>query len=263
LSPLELWQRARQAGVELLALTDHDTINGVVELQKNAEIQAENFVPGVEITASFDKLCLHVLGLWIDTGNAELVELLTEQSQMRLRRGRDIATQLARVGIEGALEGALSIAGSAALNRPHFARYLVQAGHCAKEQQAFNRWLGKGKIADVACHWPELTKVIDIIHRAGGLAVLAHPDKYKLTRSKKDHLLANFKAAGGDGLELISGPTTNAQLNDLAKLANKHQLACSTGSDFHSPAQSWNELGSQQQVPDHVQPIWALRPEHQ
>jgi hypothetical protein len=259
LSPLELWQRAQQAGVSLLALTDHDTINGVLELQSNADIPADSLVPGVEITASVDKLCVHVLGLWIDTANAELTALLAAQSQVRLRRGEAIAQRLERAGLAGALEGALSIAGDAALNRPHFARYLVQAGYCNKEQQAFKRWLGAGKIADVACQWPSVKRVVEAIHSAGGLAVLAHPDKYKLTRGKKDRLLADFKAAGGDGLELISGPAVAAELRDLAKLANKHQLACSTGSDFHSPAQSWSELGSQQQLPGEVQPIWALR----
>lgn len=261
LTPLELLARARNNGVSRLAVTDHDTVEGVLSIERQlaAEVDVSDmeFVPGVEITALAGKQTVHLLGLWIDAHDDALRRFLDGQRQIRQLRGEAIAAKLASVGFKDVLAGALKIADGAALNRPHFAKYLVEAGYCDLEQQAFRKWLGAGKVADVACAWPSLENVVAVIHAAGGLAVLAHPDKYGVTRTKKDQLLARFRAAGGDGLELVSGMQSSHQTEDLLRLAIKHGLACSTGSDFHSPSQTWSELGAQPQLPEQALPIWA------
>jgi len=263
LSPPELLLRAQKNGVEQLALTDHDTVAGVIELQTLQQVEgfasSVELVPGVEITAMIERQSVHIVGLWIDTSNAVLQQFLQGQALVRQQRGVSIAERLTRVGVLKSLEGALKIAGDAVLSRPHFARFLVEAGYCVKEQQAFKRWLGAGKVADVPCQWPALEQVVDVIHQAGGLTVLAHPNKYRLTRNKKNTLFTQFKAVGGDAIELISGVQQVNDTRDLMNMINKHGLACSTGSDFHTPEQTWCDLGTQQMLPEAAIPVWALR----
>ena len=269
LSPEALLARADANGVSYMALTDHDTVAGVKALQAamaNPVFAAElsspiELVPGVEISAAIDGRTYHILGLWLDADNAPLNTFLDRQRGVREARAEAIAEKLARQGIEGALNGAKALAGGAVLSRPHFARYLLEQGYCTKEQQAFKRWLGAGKPCDVPCKWPSAEEAIAAIHGAGGLAVLAHPDKYGLTRTKMRTLLEAFKAAGGDGLELISGRQDEATTSYLLRLSHKYDLACSTGSDFHSPEQTWADLGCNASLPTSAVSIWSLASE--
>ncbi len=262
LSPEELLARAGLRGVKYLALTDHDTVAGVRELQ--SALAAGNFatevqlVPGVEITASLGRRDYHVLGLWLDIDNPALDQFLAGQASVRNLRAEKIDRRLQRQGVTGALDGAKEIAQGGLLSRPHFARYLVAAGYCKKEQQAYKRWLGPGKSCDVHCEWPAVETAIGVIHQSGGVAVLAHPSKYRLTRTRLIELLQGFKAAGGDGLELISGAQEESTTQELLKLAEKHDLACSLGSDFHSPEQVWCDIGSHKDLPSDARPIWLL-----
>lgn len=253
LAPLELLRRAENNGVNRLAITDHDTVLGVRELKAqlaSGAVQSNvELVAGVEITAMADKNCVHVLGLWVDTDATSLAKFLSEQVQIRVQRGEEIAFQLGKKGINNALEGAKSIAGGAVLGRPHFARFLVEEGHCSNQQQAFRRWLGKGKVGDIHCAWPSLASAVEAIHAAGGLASLAHPDKYGLTRTRLNRILAGFREAGGDALELISGAQGSSVTANLLGLASTHQLMCSTGSDFHSLEQLWCDIGRQPVFP--------------
>lgn len=270
LSPEALLIRAQSNGVSRMALTDHDTIAGVKVLQ---EAMAKpdfgdkagppiELVAGVEISADIDGRTYHILGLWLDTDNTALNTFLEGQRQVRELRAEAIGEKLARQGIAEALQGAKALAGDAVLSRPHFARYLVEQGHCDKEQQAYKRWLGAGKSCDVPCQWPSAEAAIAAIHGAGGLAVLAHPDKYGLTRTRMRTLLEAFKAAGGDGLELISGRQDDAITDYLLRLSHKYDLACSTGSDFHSPEQTWSDLGCNNDLPSTAVPIWSLLSSH-
>lgn len=265
LSPQALIERAEANGVAQLALTDHDTVAGVQELQQllaeRDEQSAVSLVAGVEISADLDGRNYHILGLWIDADNADLQRFLADQAVVRERRAEAIDAKLQKRGIVGALEGARRIADGAVLSRPHFARYLLEQGHCTKEQQAYTRWLGAGKCCDIPCQWPTVEEAINVIHRAGGLAVLAHPDKYGLTQTRLRALLQAFKAAGGDGLELISGRQEQSTTDYLLQLSQKYDLACSIGSDFHSPEQLWSDLGCNLALPDAAVPIWALRGE--
>ena len=269
LSPEALLARADANGVSRMALTDHDTVAGVKALQAAmakpafvAELSSPiELVPGVEISAEIEGRSYHILGLWLDADNVALNAFLAGQRRVREVRAEAIAEKLARQGIKAAFEGAKALAGDAVLSRPHFARYLVQQGYCSKEQQAYKRWLGAGKSCDVPCQWPSGNEAIAAIHGAGGLAVLAHPDKYGLTRTKMRMLLEAFKAAGGDGLELISGRQDEAITHYLLRLSHKYDLACSTGSDFHSPEQTWADLGCNSTLPSSAVPIWSLLPE--
>ncbi|MBT8149485.1 MAG: PHP domain-containing protein [Gammaproteobacteria bacterium] len=263
LAPEQLLARAEKNGVELLALTDHDTMHGVQALQQglaSGTLKVSlQLVPGAEITSLCGGRCVHIVGLWLDAGSSELQGLLAGQRQVREERAERIAHKLAGQGVEHAYQGALQHAGSAAVSRPHFARYLVEQGHCATEQQAFKRWLGKGKVADVACAWPQLERVVSVIQAAGGLAVLAHPLKYGLTRTRLTDLLAQFAAAGGEAVELVSGAQPQAATRDLLQLCQRQGLACSSGSDFHSPAQTWCDIGRQPALPEAATAVWELR----
>lgn len=270
LSPVALLTRAAENGVGQLAITDHDTVAGLrqilADVESCKEAGAPSFVAsgvtvvqGVEITASHNGRDYHVLGLWINIDDPELIGFLDSQRGVRELRAVEIDRRLSTKGIEGALAGARKHADGAILSRPHFARFLVEAGHCAKEQQAYKKWLGAGKVADVHCDWPTMTRAIDVIHQAGGSAVLAHPNKYGLTRTRLIGLLEAFKAMGGDGIELISGRQEDAMTKDLLKLADQYGLACSTGSDFHSPEQTWCDIGTNAELPNNALPVWQNR----
>ena len=263
LAPAELLARAENNGVNLLALTDHDTMSGVQAVQASiasGELQTTvELVPGVEITTMVNGACVQVVGLWLDSAHSGLQRLLNGQRQVRVERAERIAVKLEREGMQGVLEGARRHAGEAVISRPHFARYLVEQQYCTNEQQAFRRWLGKSKVGDVACIWPELEEVVATVQSAGGVAVLAHPTKYGLTRTKLDGLIGSFSEARGDAIELVSGAQQSNVTNDLLKLCERYPVAFSTGSDFHSPAQTWCDLGQQPAMPETAEPIWTLR----
>ena len=261
LSPEQLLDRAVDNGVSHLALTDHDTVAGVEQLQNVADFSSRwpiNLVPGVEISASIDGQPYHIVGLWLDPTAGVLKNFLVQQQNLREQRGAMIGLKLERAGIIGALAGAKKIAAGASLSRPHFAQYLVQEGHCDKLQQAFKRWLGQGKPADVKITWPSVSDVVSVIHDAGGLAVFAHPDKYGLTKTRLCKALAAFKAVGGDGLELISGHQDKPVTDYLLRLSHTFELACSMGSDFHSPQQHWSDIGCHKALPVTAIPVWQL-----
>jgi predicted metal-dependent phosphoesterase TrpH len=181
---------------------------------------------------------------------------IATQQQARIDRSEAIANRLTKLGITGTLAGAQSFAGEALVGRPHFAQYLVSIGAAKNIQSAFKKFLGAGKSADVKFQWPDIQHVIGWIHGAGGQAVLAHPHKYELTRTKMCALIGDFAAQGGDGLEVISGKQATAATEDLARIANANGLSASCGSDFHMPDQPWQELGNFGSLPVNCHPIW-------
>ena len=282
LSPVELYSRARASGVAQWALTDHDTVAGLHQLRAamaaadgvdsgvdgcvNSDRENDGepleLVSGVELSLRHGRCDLHVLGLWIDIDSEPLSRFLRGQQDIRRQRAEKIDRRLQRVGIVGALAAVESMVVDGGVPaRPHFARYLLEAGHCDKPQQAYRRWLGQGKPCYVACDWPSLEEGIAAIHAAGGVAVLAHPDKYGLTASKLRQLLVDFKAAAGDGIELISGRQLRSTTETLLRLSHKYQLACSSGSDFHAPQPHGCDIGTQAVLPSTAVPIWQFRGE--
>lgn len=258
LSPDALVERAKARNVSVLAITDHDTIAGVGIAQKAALEASVQLIPGIEFSSQWGRGGVHIVGLGIDTKSAVLADAISRQAQAREARSIAIGDRLTKLGFPYALTGARAYAGESSVCRPHFAQYLVEVGAVKNINAAFKKYLGAGKPADVKYQWPLMDQVIRWIHDAGGVAVLAHPNKYELTRTKICALADSFVAAGGDAIEVISGLQPSATTEDLLRIAAERNLYASCGSDFHVPDQPWQELGSFGQLPNHARPVWEL-----
>jgi 3',5'-nucleoside bisphosphate phosphatase len=258
LSPEALVLRAKEREVDALALTDHDTIAGLFLAQKAAEDVGIQLINGIEFSSQWGTGGVHIVGLGFRLDSLELNSAIDRQNQARIDRSEQISSRLAKAGIAGALAGAKELAGDAFVGRPHFAQFLVNVGAVSNINGAFKKYLGAGKIADVKYLWPNMSTVIGWIHAAGGVAVLAHPCKYNITRTKMCALIKDFAAAGGDALEVVSGMQAHPVTEDLARIAATNQLAASCGSDFHIPGQPWQELGCFPALPASCRPVWQL-----
>lgn len=235
LPPEVLVDRALEAGVSWLAITDHDSVAGFVAARRyyTAIGGAMALVSGAEFSCRWSGVTVHVVGLGFEPGHTVMAEGLALLDRARRQRAGIIAGKLAARGIEGALAGALAEAGQSQLGRPHFASWLVQQGHFRDHKEAFDRFLGQGKPGDVKAFWPELEAVVSWIRAAGGVAVLAHPLKYRLTRTRLRRLLQHFCSVGGNGLEVITGRLPPDRREALFDLAREFELEASVGSDFH------------------------------
>ncbi|WP_039913808.1 PHP domain-containing protein [Cellvibrio mixtus] len=258
LSPEALVERAKARGVSVLAITDHDTIAGVDLAHKAAVKAGIQLISGIEFSSQWGKGGVHIVGLGVNPASPELQAAIDFQVQARAARSLAIGERLSRAGFPDALAAAKEIAGAGTLGRPHFAQYLVKVGAVKTINAAFKKYLGAGKLADVKYQWPLMDQVIGWIHAAGGVAVLAHPAKYELTRTKMCALVDSFVAAGGDAVEVISGLQPASVTRDLIKIVNTRSLYSSCGSDFHVPDQPWQELGSFGVLPDEAKPVWNL-----
>lgn len=258
LSPAELVARARLAGVRLLALTDHDTIAGYAQIQASAiaETDALRLIPGIEMSCRWSATTIHVLGLGMDIDHPAMQEALAVLQQARQDRAARIAERLEQRGFSGALAGALQHAGDSQLGRPDFAAWMVEQGHVKDHAQAFDKYLGQGKTGDVKAFWPELAQVVRWIVDAGGVAVMAHPLKYRYTRMKLRRLLLDFRAAGGQATELLSGYQTSDQTEQLRRLAHDLNLEVSVGSDFHRDGPYSPQVGVELPAIDGLIGVW-------
>jgi len=256
LAPAALVQRARGAGVDVLALTDHDTLDGVDEALRSAAALQLVLLPGVEISVTWSAMTIHVLGLSVDPANVQLRQGLSQLQTFRDWRAQEIARKLERAGIGGALEGATRFRTGALLSRTHFARFLVQQGHAVSLREVFRRFLVKGKPGYVRGEWTSLAQAVGWIRKAGGMAVIAHPARYRLTRSKLKKLLGEFVDSGGVGLEVVSGSHSVDEMRHMAAVAREHRLFASCGSDYHGPDNPWIELGRLRSLPHGCTPIW-------
>ena len=260
LSPSELVKRAAAYGVTSLALTDHDTLDGLSEATAEAAQQGMTLVNGIELSVRHENREIHVLGLWLDTGNEQLLARVAAQHQARIERARQIGRKLDRAaGLANSYERACELADSAAPGRPWFARMLEQAGKVRNQRHAFNRFLKQGQSAFVATPWCSLEEGIAAIVAAGGCPVLAHPQAYGMTRKKLRQLLSAFKKAGGEGMEVAMPGLTAHQQTLLNECWQHFDLKVSAGSDFHSPEQRWLALGRLPPIPHGAQPVWADR----
>jgi 3',5'-nucleoside bisphosphate phosphatase len=252
LAPVELLQRAEAKGIELLSITDHDTVAAYSKIKR----PLLTLIPGIEFSTFWNRTGIHIVGLNIDLQSNAITEAIAFQSTARHKRAEAIATNLESKGIKDAFTGAGKIAGNNNIGRPHFAEYLVQTGTCVSIEEAFKKYLGAGKSGDIKKFWATMPQIIDWIHAAGGIAVLAHPLTYKMTRSKLSLLLDDFIAAGGQGIEVVSGKQLPHETRDLARLCNQKKLMASCGSDFHQPGKSWIELGQFPPLPKDCDPVW-------
>jgi len=258
LSPEQLVSRAKEKEVSVLAVTDHDTVTGIRRARAQAAIEEIELISGIEFSSVWQGRNIHILGLNVDTESAALQKSVGEQEQRRRDRGEVIAKKLEAIGIVGALDGAKAHAGSDMVGRPHFARWLVEQGVTRTIDQAFKRYLGAGKPGDVKQMWPDIADVVDIINASGGVAVIAHPLKYKMTRTKLCSMAADFVDCGGQGIEVVSGRQNVHESADLAKIGVKYGLYGSMGSDFHAPSGPWAELGCCPPMPVSIEPVWSL-----
>lgn len=259
LSPEDLLQRAQNEGVELMALTDHDTIDGYLALRELAKTANDSpqLISGVELSCVWSKMLIHVVGLNFDADNEPLRSALVGQQQARRVRAQLIADKLEKYGFTGAYDYASNLAGESQIGRPHFAQFLVDKGYVNSLNQAFKKYLGAGKPGDVKLTWPQMATAIDWIQRAGGVAVLAHPLHYKMTATKLRTLLADFKAGGGQAIEVICGQQNKERTQYLSQLAAQFELMSSVGSDFHRPGSPWSELGKTGPLPRDCVPVWS------
>lgn len=235
LTPRELIDRAVSGKLRQFAITDHDTMAGYeAAAEYYTHIPGQmRLIPGIEFSCQWSATTIHILGLGIDRKHPAMVHGLSVLGQARRDRGKKIAQRLEKKGFGGALTGALELAGDSQLGRPHFAAWLIAQGHVNDFNQAFDKYLGQGKIGDVKAFWPELATVTSWIVESGGVAVIAHPLKYRFTRMKLRRLVVDFKAAGGRALEISSGRQTPDQTRQLKALALEFELEASAGSDFH------------------------------
>ena len=256
LNPLELCDRAASHGVEFLSITDHDTCSAYGELKTTISL-AVRLIPGIEFSSYWQKTGIHILGLNVKLKSAILKNAIDYQQTARVLRAEQIAARLERHGIKNSLSHVKRIAGNTYIGRPHFAQHLVDIG-CAKNiKDAFRKFLGPGKPGDVKENWADMKQIIDWIREADGTAVLAHPAKYGLTWAKLRALLDEFAAAGGQGMEVISGQQQTELTRQLGKLSVQKELLASCGSDFHRPEDFWSEVGKISALPAECTPVWG------
>jgi predicted metal-dependent phosphoesterase TrpH len=259
LTPEELAARARANGVELWALTDHDEIGGQQRALAAAHAQGLKYLTGTEISVTFAGETVHIVGLGFDAADPAMQQGLTATRGGRGGRAREMAEQLAKAGIPGAYEGALKYAGNPELvSRTHFARFLVEVGACKDTSEVFRRFLTDGKPGFVPHRWASLKDAVQWITRSGGAAVIAHPARYKFTANEEYALFSEFKAHGGQAVEVVTGSHTAAEATRYAGTAREFGLAASRGSDFHSPAESHTDLGRLPPLPEGLTPVWEL-----
>jgi len=258
LSPEELALRAHQNGVHLWSLTDHDVLGGQARAQDAALNLGMEYVSGVEISISWLGQTVHIVGLGFDPSNVTLQDGLRATRDGREERARQMAAQLAQIGIENSYEGALKFAGNPELiARTHFARYLVEQQVCRDMDEVFRKYLVAGKPGYVSHRWASLDQAVDWITGAGGEAVIAHPGRYRLNAMQMDELYARFKDLGGAGIEVVTGSHSPDQYQTYAEVAKRYGFLASRGSDFHDPQESDIDLGQLPHLPEHLTPIWS------
>lgn len=256
LSPSGLFERAHAQGVRVLALTDHDTLEGLPEAARAAHKLGMDFIPGVEISVTWRGGTVHIVGLGIETGSPELQQGLAGLREFRDWRALEIGRRLEIAGYPGMYERARAFSNGRLISRTHFARALVAEGHADSVGAVFRRFLVRGKPGHVPGEWAELTEAVAWIAAAGGQAVIAHPARYGMTRTRLRKLIQEFADAGGAALEVISGSQSRDDMYTMAAHARDFAMLGSAGSDFHDPANTWIELGRLPAMPNGVKPIW-------
>ncbi|WKS96473.1 PHP domain-containing protein [Gallibacterium anatis] len=253
LSPTALISRAKEQGIEVLALTDHDTVDGIAEAKTAAQQQQITLISGVEISTVWQSKTIHIVGLDFDETHPAMTELLQRQAQLRYARAVEIGERFKKFGLENAFAEAQALT-SGEVTRAHYARYLVNIGMVNNEGQAFKRYLSQGKPCYVKANWCDIPTAIEVIHQAGGIAVVAHPMRYQMTNNKIRTLIEDFQQWGGDAVEIAGGVDHNQQ-KMLIQWLDKLSLSASVGSDFHYPC-GWIELGKNLTIPENVKTVW-------
>lgn len=258
LTPSEVVARAVANGVEMLALTDHDELSGLGEAQVAAHNHGIRFINGVEISVSWGEQTIHIVGLAVAPDSPELVSGLAAVRAGRDLRAAEMGRALEAIGIRGAHAGALKYVGNPALvSRSHFARYLVEVGAARDVKAVFDHYLVRGKPGFVEHEWASLADALGWIHAAGGLAVIAHPGRYRLSRAGLDELFVRFRELGGEAIEVVSGSHNHEATLEYARIARRYGFLASRASDFHGPGESSVDIGCAERLPEDLTPVWS------
>lgn len=257
LTPTALVEHAARCGVNVLAVTDHDVTAGLAEAQQAASVQGLRLVPGIEISVTWAHQTIHVVGLQIDPTCLELQRGLEKLHDFRQWRAEEIARRLEKARIPDSLAGAKAYAGGKIISRTHFARFLVEQGYAKNMKQVFKRYLVHNKPGYVPGQWASLEEAISWIQHAGGIAVLAHPARYRLSSQRLQQLLAEFRERGGQGLEVVSGSHSQSDIQRFAQFAIKYDYYASRGSDYHGPENAYADPANLPELPAGCQPIWT------
>ena len=256
LSPQDLVAHAAARGVKVLALTDHDDVSGLSAAREAATQHGVAFINGVEISATWKKRTLHIVGLKVDANNAALKAALDLVRIGRDDRARQMGDGLAKAGIMGAYEGAKAIAKQSIITRSHFAQFLVKNGHAKDVKTVFKKFIVKGKPGFVDHQWMSLQEAVELIIGAGGSAVIAHPGRYDLGKINMHLLMEEFRSYGGAAIEVVTGSHTVDQYQEFATIAHRFSLKASKGSDYHGYGVSHMEMGSLPDLPANCVPVW-------
>lgn len=256
LPPAALVARARDAGLRTLALTDHDCVAGLGEAEAAAQPAGLRLIAGVELSVTWQARTLHILGLGIRPQDAGLGAGLARLQAFRQWRAAEIARRLERAGVPEPLAGARRLMLGEIPSRSHFARYLVACGKARDFRDGIRKWLRQGRPGHVAGQWAALDEAVGWIRGAGGVAVIAHPARYELSATRLRLLLTEFKAAGGEGIEVLSGSHGAEEVRHYTGVALRYGLLASAGSDYHGPGEGHLELGRLPLLPEGLTPVW-------
>lgn len=256
LSPEDLVIKAKHSGIDVLAVTDHDTTSGIAEADAEASRQNIKLLPGIELSASWQDKSFHIIGLNIDPDNKTLNLSLKKTAELREQRAIDIGKRLEKVGVANAYQEARELAGIHTITRSHFARILIKQGHAKDNKDAFKKFLLNNKPGFVKTNWIELETAINLIKGSGGIAIVAHPLRYNITATWLRKMLVAFKESGGTGIEVVTGSSSADEIKTTATYAERYELAGSAGSDFHGFDSHWIKLGQLAAMPKSVTPVW-------
>ena len=257
LTPSELVARAAANGAKVLALTDHDILQGTGEARFACEEKGVHFVPGVEISITWGGRSIHIVGLHVNENDAGLLKNLDANRAGRVERGAEIGRRLAAQGIPGAYESVLKqVSNPIVVSRKHFSRFLVEAKICNNTDEAFDLYLKKGRPAYVFHEWTTLEKAVSWIHAAGGVAIIAHPGRYDISTEALLQLFGEFRELGGAAIEVVTGSHGRDLYPYFADLANRFGFLASAGSDFHAPDENYLDVGKIPPLPDGLKPVW-------
>jgi len=261
LSAQALIALAIERGITHLAITDHDTVQAHLQLTENNNSYATekiNIIKGIELSSQWNNMGVHIVGLNIDIHSTAITAAVKHQTQLRIERVKTIAKKLLQRGFPDVTQGAMMLAGDGQVGRPHIAQHMVDEGLVSSVGQAFNKYLGAGKVGDISSVWPDLECVVEWINAAGGVAVLAHPSRYKMTRTKRRRLMADFSDAGGQAIEVCAGNQVPGVAEEMAAVCDEFGFHASVGSDFHNPDYKWVKLGQYPSLPKACRPVWEL-----
>jgi len=259
-SPSEVVRLADEADCDLFALTDHDTTDGLNEALQTADKLSVDLVPGVEISAFWRNMTIHIIGLDIDINNDVLQKGLNYNQRLRKERAEKISLGLRRAGIKDALEKTQALSKTDMLTRTHFAQMLIREGHCKDMKSVFRRFLTGKKPGASRVEWRSFDEVVGWIHAAGGLSVIAHPFRYRMTHTKIKNMFLNFKEVFGDGVEVVTATSTDEEISLSNQWAEEYELLSSCGSDYHGWKNQRIQIGSLRDLPNLDNAIWRYLP---